>query len=144
MEEAWAEAPRADLQLQDTTSLCELLTSTLPRVDRLEDGMKQVEDEVREAVENIAPSEWYVQSRDELHKEIRKVMLPVALVNLTSKKKLEVFEPSCLDSNPRAWHTICSWKWVEAASRCQLIFKDEDDPKMDGITPCEKCFSWAM
>ena len=63
VEDAWMEAPRADLQLQDMSSVCELANSILARVDCVEEAVKSAEEQLSEAVSQLSPDAWKFQNK---------------------------------------------------------------------------------
>lgn len=72
VEDAWAEPPRSDLQLQDVSTLCEVASSTLARVEQVEQAVKDTEEwfnVVNEQLEKVCPSDWVVQNKAELRRE---------------------------------------------------------------------------
>ena len=103
------EAPRADLQLQDMSSVCELANSILARVDCVEEAVKSAEEQLSEAVSQLSPDAWKFQNKEEFRKEMRRAMIPSAVLSLKSRKLHHVQKASCIDPNPRLWTTECGW-----------------------------------
>lgn len=137
VEDAWAEAPRSDLQLQDMSTLCELASSTLTRVERVEEAVKDTEEWMQLQLEKISPPEWVGMSKPELRREIRAALIPVAIINHQSRKIHSVAKTSCTDNDVRRWVTSCGWPWMESTLHCTQVF--EGDEIDETLERCKKC-----
>lgn len=139
VEDAWAEAPRADLRLQDISNLCEMANATLARVEEVETAVQDTEEWLKSQLEKISPTEWVGPSRAELRREIRAAMIPVAIINHQSGKIHTVAAASCTDNDVRRWTTSCGWPWRESAIHCTQVF--EGDEVEETLERCKKCIS---
>ena len=137
VEEAWEEGPRRDMKLQDTMSLCELMSDVIVRVDDSETALKALEQQIVDDARLIEPSLWSEEGKQLLRSEIRKAMVPIKVGNLTSRKLHDVCEVSCLLQDPKQWSTKCGWRWAFAQRSCQPYFQFDDLPEEFAL--CEKC-----
>lgn len=137
VEEAWEEAPRQDMKLQDTMSLCELVSDVIARVDDSELALKALEQQIISDAGLIEPSLWSEEGKLLLRSEIRKVMVPIKIGNLTSRKLHDVCEASCLLKDPKQWSTKGGWRWAFAHRTSQPYFQFDDLP--EDFVHCEKC-----
>ena len=142
IEDSWAECPRADMQMSDVLTTCDLVTAALNRVDPVEEHLRRAEEMLEEQVEKAVPPEWIVQNKEELRNEIRKAMRPVAIISGRSDRMRAVNMASCVNPNPKMWQTSCGWPWIDAACQCKLIF--EEDEVGEGQERCVKCYPRAM
>ena len=137
VEEAWEEPPRQDLKLQDTMSLCELVSDVIARVDDSEAALRTLGQQIVNDAKLIEPSLWSEKGKLRLRSEIREAMVPIKVGNLTSRKLRDVCEVSCLLKDPKQWSTKCGWRWAVAQGSCQPHFQFDDLPSE--IVHCEKC-----
>lgn len=142
IEDSWAECPRADMQMSDVLSTCDLVTAALNKVDRVEEHLKKTEEMLEEQLHNVAPPEWIVLSKEELRQEIRKAMRPIAIISGRSGKLHVVNAASCVNPNPKMWQTSCGWTWIDAACQCKLIYEEEE--VNEDHERCAKCYGKAM
>ena len=140
IESAWEEMPRAELRMQDTMSMNEIVTSVLSRVGEVEETIKQVEEQMTEQMTSLCPTEWMPDSRENLRKEIRSAMIPKWILSLQSKKLHKACRASCTGQNPRFWTTECGWRWFDSVNHCQLVYEEEERESFADVTECQKCF----
>lgn len=142
IEDSWAERPRADMQMSDVLSTCDLVSAALNRVDRVEEHLKRAEEMLEAQMGKSMSPEPIVQNKEELREEIRKAMRPTAIISERSGKLRAVNMASCANPNPKLWLTACGWPWIDAACHCKLIY--EEDEVSEEQERCAKCYGRAM
>lgn len=137
VEEALGEAPRDSMRLQDMSTVCEILSSTLARVGRVEDALSET---VRSLAQDAGPAGfglWSIQSKADLRAEMRRSIIPVAVCNFESMKLHRVCRNTCVFADPMRWATLCGWRWM--TSNGGQPYFEEDDIPVD-VAKCERCF----
>ena len=86
VEDAWSEAPRSDLQLQNMSTLCEMASATLARVEQVEKAVDDTEERMRQQLAKLSPVEQTSWGKEELRREIRDALIPIAVINHQSGK----------------------------------------------------------
>ena len=133
VEEALEEAPRSSLFLQGTMSAMEIAFDALQRCRQVEDAVAEIETKFKAwtASEVAIPG-----SCGNFKAEVRKAMIPLGVLNVSSQKVHAVQNELETLKNPKDWTTRCGWAWVAAGQDCQPLFEAE---QAKGFRLCAKC-----
>ena len=138
LEEAYEECPNRQNLMVDALSVGEMLNDLVAKQQSLDNALNQVEASLNENLSAIADRPVFAD-RDSLRLEMRKAMIPHAVVNSERHVLHLVNLGSCFETDPHLWSTKCGWHWLRSNRTAKPLF-DEIEAELCEATQCSKCY----
>ena len=141
LEEAYEESPGYQRTIDDAKSVSERMTELVQKHLSMEQALTRMEEELKRAMDREMPEvQMILPCQAALRHEMRRAMVPKAVVNLERRCLHLVNQGTCFDENPSNWTTRCGWSWIRAHSCSRPMFDDDNLEAVDA-SRCGKCFA---